>query len=417
MRQLGAIWLAAVIAAVALTPVLRLPGGIPFRLDDALVFGAFLLFVVAKLKERALPRPTLVGGVLLLTAVYMVVVTIRGSPLPGLTVGAREYLDVARPLKFVAVLLVVSRLDPDAAADAIRRVVPAVVLLLVLFGIAQLTLLSPESNGPLARFSLLFSELEEWHARSLFGLRPYATFHTPTDLGYFMSIALLASLLLREMPFERGVAIAALVGIVISGTRTFLFGLPLLLLAHAVVSGRSVLATLRLLGGVMVLLVVGVVLTARLMSDFLPSIQLTLLSLLSGDLSTDQSIVERLENLRLVEITLREAPWTGIVSRGLFTRGVDSDYFMTVHRYGLLGLGLTLLLYLVAVVDLLRHRRGDGSLGRLALLVLALTFVYGLTQASLGSTRMGVLPFIFLGLVLAQRRAASTHAVSAGEPA
>jgi hypothetical protein len=401
-------WFAVLWMSVVLLPVFRLPGGIPVRLDDILVFGAFLFLLGILITRDRLPRLAGSDWVLLATAVYILGVTIRGTPVSGASVGAREFLDTIRPLKFLVLVLILDRLRYDSFRAALGQVLPVGLYLVVGFAFLQLVLLHPGSNNPLAQLSLAFSELEEWHVRSLFGYRPFGTFHTPTDLGYFASVTLLAGLLLRDLPQRRAVIAVSLIGVVISGTRTFLFVLPFLLLIHALATGPSLVAKLKRFTGAIMLIAIGGVAVLVLLPNFTTFIFLTLVSIVTGDLTTDQSIVERLENLQLVELTLQTAPLTGVVTRDLMTRGMDSEYFLTLHRYGILGLGLALVLYVAVAVPAWRRRRANPDLGWLTLLVVALTFVYGLTQGALISTRVGVLFFVFVGLERAYARSLTT---------
>lgn len=391
-------WLVLLWASVALLPMLRLPGGIPLRPDDILVFGGAVLLLGLLVSRDLLPRLLAADWVLLATALFILVVTLRGTPVLGATVGPRELLDTIRPLKFLALLLILDRLDYPAFRSTMERVLPITLYMVVLFALAQLLLLQPGSGGPLAQLSLLFSELEEWHVRSMFGNRPFGTFHTPTDLGYFASITLLVSLLLKNFPNRWYLLAASVVGVVISGTRTFLFFLPLLLLLYSLATGGDVIARMKRFTGALVLVAVGAAGVVVLLPSFTIYIVLTLVSLVTGDLASDQSIVERLENLQLVELTLRTAPFTGVVTRDLMTRGMDSEYLLTLHRYGLVGLGLTLALYVAIVAGIWRRRRLNPDLTWLTLLVVMLTFVYGLTQGALISTRVGVMFFVILGM-------------------
>jgi uncharacterized membrane protein YhaH (DUF805 family) len=249
---------------------------------------------------------------------------------------------------------------------------------------------------------MLFSELEEWHIRLFFGYRPFATFHTPTDLGYYMSVTLVLALFLEEMKLQRAVILLSLAGIMLSATRTFLFSMPFLLVVCAVVSHRRFLPRAKALAKSLALIAIGAALLLGILpliyEDFSLDTVRTFRALVSGQFAEDQSVAQRLENLELIRVALAAAPLTGVVSRDLFTVGVDSEYIMTLHRYGVIGLFLTLVLYITAVASIWSMRHHDRRLAWLALFALVLTFIYGITQGALMNVRTGCIVFILMGL-------------------
>ena len=95
------LWPALLLMLVLFTPKVVLPGGVPIRLDDFVSFFAL------------------------------------GSPVGG-AVGAKEYLDALRPLKFLAVFHVTRRLaHPDVATRGFVRVLAAATVAGTALALAQ----------------------------------------------------------------------------------------------------------------------------------------------------------------------------------------------------------------------------------------------------------------------------------------
>ena len=392
-------WCELLCILVILVPNLRLPGGIPFRLDDALVFTTAAFFVIRAVILWQLPQIDSIVVALLFTAIGVAVVTVLAPSVPGLSVGAKEYLDVLRPVKLLSVYVIVRsfRIMPEQLVQNIRWSVTA----LLLFASAQLLLLSPSSDGPFAHFSLLFSDLKEEHIRSFFGLRPFATFHTPTDLGYVATIFLAAGYSLKNLPARRRLMICSTVLLLLSGTRTFLLVLPAFFIARAFAASslrqrfKLLAATVAALAGLTALMFVVI---PKINPAFAANTSRTVEAIVSGDFEADESIYDRLQNLALVTYTWEHSKVFGVVSREKLTVAADSEYILVFHRYGLVGLAEEVAFYLAAILILRRMQSHAPDVAMWGKLVLCATALYGVTQGALINTRIGVLPILILAV-------------------
>jgi hypothetical protein len=87
---------------------------------------------------------------------------------------------------------------------------------------------------------------------------------------------------------------------------------------------------------------------------------------------------------------------------------------VTFHRFGLVGIGMLLAVYPVG--HRLTRRAGPycPKFSEFAVMALAVTFLYGITQGALLNTRVGVILFAVLGILAAWSRQGSMKA-RAGE--
>jgi hypothetical protein len=393
------LWCMLLWVAVLFTPAIRV-AGIPIRLDDLLVFGAGAVLVCERILAGSLPRPGFLGTALLAQIVCTIVVTSLGSPVPGLSVGVKEYLDFLRPLKFLLVFLIVQRGDPEANLRMMYRILPAAVAALASLAILQQVLLTPESDNILARYSLAFSVMPVEDFRRFFGYRPFATFSTPADLGYLMSVIIVLAAVDRAARGRAVLLVGATTALILSGTRTFLFSMPLVLLA-AMLASRSRRGAGRLLAAGFVMVLATAWALTRGSTGASQEAAGTARALLTRNVEDQESITGRLQNLALVVSTWQDAPLTGVISRDrmdpTLVGGVDSEYVMTFHRYGLLGIALLLGVYGAAAKEAWSRRRVAPEMSRALLLVVGLTFVYGLTQGALINSRLGGIPLYLLG--------------------
>lgn len=401
---MGRFWPSAIVLLMLFTPKLVLPGGVPLRLDDVLAFGAFGVVVTMGMLKLDPGRIHPLEWVLLATAAYTLLDTVLGSPVGG-SIGPKEYLDTMRPLKFLAVFHVTRRLtEPREATMAFVHVLAMAAVAGAVLAMGQQFLLTPGSGGPLASFSLWFNEVEE-QSRSYFGYRAFATFGTPTDFAYVSTVILFGSVLARGFPARALVAAAAALAVVLSGTRTFLFAGPLILLGATALAGESITGRVRnfLLGAVIVALASWAALEL-LSVDAQTAIVRSVQSLMSGDLEADDSLRLRLLNLVLAQQTWDLSPWRGVVTRDFMrpdlVGGVDSEYLLMFHRYGLIGIALLLLLSVQLWSVARSARLAQPSIARWLNATVVIGLLYGVTQGALINTRIGIFPFLLAGLTV-----------------
>jgi len=408
------LWTLLLLLFVWFTPTLRLPGDIPLRLDELLIVGAGGLMLARLILRLRFSKSDSIFWVPLAMAASMLLSAILGTLKGALTVGVKEYLDLIRPISFLVIYLAVRARSPDRVFASIRIAFRTGTVVLSICALMQFLLLSPSSEGPLARFFLLYTDLAPEHARAFFGLRPFATFQTPTDFGYIMTVFLVAELTLFPLHKWRYVLLA-LIGLVLSNTRTFLFSAPVLVLLYALLYAKNTKARIRLLGiglvgvfvGMAILLYVAPIVNASFATNTIRTAR----SLTSDDFSQDESLAIRLQKLALVVYTWQHAPFFGVGSREMLGAAADSEYVYTFNRYGLFGMIELMSLYIagLSVIRVLRKRW--QHVYAFAILMLAVTFLYGFTQGALINVRVGIMPMVVLGFVssLARRERAQAN--------
>jgi O-antigen ligase len=254
--------------------------------------------------------------------------------------------------------------------------------------------------------------MEESLFRHYLGYRSFATFNAPQDFGYYMTLTLLLALFLDNLPHRAFVGVVALLGLTLAGTRTFLFSLPPLLVAYSLMTGPWIQRIKRTTAAVALIALFAVIYVNEIPSVAAEN-RSTLESLLAGS-SEDESLQGRLDNLNLVLVTYNTAPMMGIVSRDMLPNAVDSEYVMTFHRYGFVGVAETLLLYVICLAAIVRRWRLAPSMARFCLFLLIVTFLYGITQGALINTRTGCYLFLLLGVFIVET--SSLGLEPAGDP-
>jgi O-Antigen ligase len=393
-------WTLLLLLSVWFTPTLKMPGNIPLRLDELMVASVGGLMLARFILRLRLRKIDSVSWVPVTMAVSMLLSAIFATVAGQLPIGPKEYLDLARPISFLIVYLAVRASDPNAMLSSIRTTFRGGIVGLAICALVQFLLLSPSSSGPLASFFLLYTDLASEQARSFFGLRPFATFQTPTDLGYVMTVFLLAELILFSWR-KWGYVLLALVGLLLSNTRTFLFAAPVLLLLYAVIYAKNMVARIRLLilgtGGILVGAALLLYVAPMVNATFATNTIRTTTSLASGDYSQDESIAIRLQKLALITYTWQHAPFFGVGSREMLGVAADSEYVYTFNRYGLIGILELMTLYVAGLWVIRILKRRWLSVYTFAVLMLAATFFYGFTQGALINVRVGIVPMVVLG--------------------
>jgi len=394
-------WLACLLLSVLFTPTFRLPGGIPVRIDDAVVFGTGALLAATVAPILRVSRPDRMAFYLMVVIGTILLSTVL-APSRIVVVTAKEYLDVLRPLKFLLVYWILRRHNPVSAKRTFRQIMS--VSLGALLGIACLEMLSARisAGGPVVAFFSHFTDWDLDHAEEMMALRPFATFNTPVDLGY---VAMLGMFLGPQLVSRRSRVLATTLSfltLLITATRTFLFSLPILLLLQAMLRGHSFKEKLKRLCVALTVTALGAIAAALMLPTISPKAaeftQHTIVSVASGETQGDESIATRVENLGLVVYTWKNAPLLGVAGRSLLPPFVDSELIMTFHRYGVVGFATLLAFYPIAFIVAKKTESHDREFAQFLKVALAITFLIGITQAALINSRTGVLPFVILGI-------------------
>jgi hypothetical protein len=402
-------WLWLVLSAVFFTPTIRLPGDIPLRIDDLIVAGIGAMMLARAILRMRVGRFDGVTLALSLMAVTMPLSAFLASQYTTLPIGAKEYLDLIRPVKFVVLYLALRSSDFESGMETLRRTFRAAIAILLGCALIQFFLLNPGSGGPIVSIFLSFTSLNPDQARSYFGIRPFATFQTPTDLGYVMTVFLVGAM---SMGNKRrwGSRIACLIGLVLSGTRTFLFALPVIFFIFSALREGKKSAKFKAIiwSGFGIALAAMMILVAfpYVNPSFATNITRTTNALTTADYSEDDSIAVRLQKLELVVYTWNHARYFGVASRSMLGPAADSEYVFTFNRYGLVGMACLLGIYLAALSRIRALRKLDPRVYQFTVLVLFATFIYGFTQGALIDTRVGVLPIAVVGIAVSKVREA-----------
>jgi hypothetical protein len=399
-------WMVCLLLSVLFTPNFRLPGGIPFRLDDLLVFATGAILAAIAILDLRVSKPDLMALSLMLLVGAILISTLLAPP--AIAVTAKEYFDILRPLKFLFVYWILRRHDAVSARNTFRRVI--CVSLLVLFAIACLQMLavSVSSEGPLVTFFSRFTERDFEDAQLMMATRPFATFDTPVNLGYVAVIGLFLAPQIRPRKYRILIISVSFLALLISVTRTLLFALPILLPLQAMLRGRFLGGRLKSVSTALALTIVAAISAMLILPLVSPAAagftSQMIQSVATGDAQSDVSVSTRLDNLELVAYTWQNAPLLGVGGRSLLPPFVDSELVLTFHRYGIIGFAVFLGFYPAAYLLAKRTRQHDQEFAEFIVMVLAATFLIGITQAALINSRMGVLPFAILGVAAAWQR-------------
>ena len=394
-------WLLWLLLAVLFTPSIRLPGGVPFRVEDVLVFGAGAILAARYLLGLRTAKP---GAIFYYTvaAVGTILMSTLTAP-AGLEVTAKEYLDCLRPVKFFLVYWVVRDCNPAISLPKFVRVMSIAAFALLGIACVEMFFARTMPESIVVRFFSGFTEKSPDLLLDMMATRPFATFNTPPDLGYVACVCLFSGTLIQSRWRRRIVVMTFFLILLVTATRMLLFSLPLLMILQAFVRGKTAKEIFNLLRFNLALITLAgassVVLLPLISPHASEFTQSMIVAVAKGDTGDEYSITTRLSNLYLVDYTWSNAPALGVGSRSLLPDFVDSELILTFHRYGLLGLATLLLIYPVGV-GLARQVAGvNRELYQFAVMALATTFLVGITLGALDNSRTGVLLFVILGLV------------------
>jgi hypothetical protein len=396
--------LAFILGLVLFTPTFRLPGGIPMRLDDAAVFAAGAILALTWLAKVHIPRPDLVTVYLTLLILTTLLSSVVAANYLGFEITAKEYLDVLRPLKFLVLYWIVRERDCRISLHTFLRTMSVAMVILLIIAVLEMIVSRVAGNGLLIRFFTLFADTSTVdEAHETMTQRPFATFNTPTHLGYVATLGLFLSPVFRTPIQRRFMMVLSFMVLLISVTRTLLFALPILLALQALTHGRSMRETLKGLRSAAIFVLLSIVIGTLLLPLISPVAAdytgTMIQSIITGNTEDEYSITTRLSNLALASYTLESAPVLGVATRAMLPDYVDSEVILTFHRYGILGLGMLFAIYPLGI-KLARRATGFQPLfSQFAIMALAVTFLYGITQGALINSRIGVVPFVVFGML------------------
>ena len=406
--------LVAILTAVFFTPTFRLPGDIPVRLDDFLVFSAGAMLAIKFIFNFRIPRPDAVSVYLALFMGAILLSSLIAPAQLGVPMNAKDYLDLMRPLKFLLVYWLVREQDCRVALDTFLKTMSVSIGVLLAVAVLEMSMARMSIGGPLMTFFLQFSDQQTIEEPvSILAQRPFATFNTPTHLGYVAALGFFLSQALRSAMGRRWLALVSFFALLISVTRTLLFSLPLLLMLQAITKTGSARERFKRLAYSLILVLLVVTLAAVLLPMISPVAagytQSMIVSIATGNAQDEDSISTRLGNFVLVDYTWTNAPLFGVATRSFLPWFVDSELILTFHRFGLVGIGMLIAFYPVGYRLAKRAGRHAAEFSGFAVMALAVTFLYGVTQGALINTRIGVIPYIVLGILAAWSRQGTLH--------
>lgn len=404
--------LVSILICVLFTPNLRLAGAIPVRLDDLIVFGAGAILGAECLLRFSVPKPDVMSLYCVLLIATMLLSTFIAPLQFGFELSAKDYLDALRPLKFLLVYWIVREGEYRASLRAFVNTLS--ISMPILLAIAAIEMAAPRIIGDSFFVRALAHFADTWtteDAITAMTQRPFATFTTPTNLGYVAAIALFLAPFIRSRGARRTHILVSFLVLLISVTRTLLFSLPLLLILWAFARGGSLRERLRALRFAILSVTLAVIVSATLLPLISPVAagytNSMIHALASGNIQNEDSITTRIGNLALVAETWKIAPVLGVATRELLPPWVDSEPILTFHRYGILGLAILFAIYPIGYFMARRDSLYGPQFSQFVIVFLAITFLYGITEGALISSRIGVLSFVVIGILkssMAQRR-------------
>jgi hypothetical protein len=398
-------WLLALILVLVLfTPTFRLPGGIPMRLDDVVIFVAGAILALSWLATIRVPRPDSVSVYLTLLILTTLLSSVVAANYLGFEITAKEYLDILRPLKFLALYWIVKEQDCRSSLHTFLKTMSIAMGILLVVAVLEMIASRIAGDGLLIRAFTLFADTSTAdEAREAMTQRPFATFNTPTHLGYVATLGMFLSPLFRAQKQRRFMVVLSFMVLLISVTRTLLFALPILLVLQALTRGKSLRERLKSLRSaaifVLLFIVIGAVLLPLISPVAADYTGTMIQSIITGNTEDEYSITTRLSNLVLASYTWDSAPVLGVATRAMLPDYVDSEVILTFHRYGALGLGMLFAIYPIGIRLARRASHSQPLLSQFAIVALAVTFLYGITQGALINSRIGVIPFVVFGML------------------
>jgi hypothetical protein len=414
-------WLLAfILAAVFFTPTFRLPGDIPVRLEDFIVFSAGAMLALKFFFSLRIPRPDAISVYLTVLIGSILLSTLIAPAQLDVPMAAKDYLDMLRPLKFLIVYWLVREQDCGVSLHTFLKTVSMFIGILLGVAVLEMTLARMSVGGPVMAFFVQFcDQLTVEDPVSIMAQRPFATFNTPTHLGYVAALGFFLSQAMESAARRRILALLSFFTLLISVTRTLLFSLPLLMMLQALTKEGSAKEKLKRLGYSAILVAFVVVMGAVLLALINPVAadytQSMIVSIATGNTQDEYSINTRLDNFALVVYTWANAPLFGVATRSFLPWFVDSELIVTFHRFGVVGIGMLLAIYPVGYRLAKRAGRYCPEFSRFAIMALAVTFLYGITQGALVNTRVGVILYVVLGILEAWSRQGSMKRAPAGD--
>jgi hypothetical protein len=286
--------------------------------------------------------------------------------------------------------------------------------ILLAVAVVEMTMARLSIGGPLMTFFLQFADQQTIEDPvSILAQRPFATFNTPTHLGYVAALGFFLSQALSSAIGRRILALVSFFTLLISVTRTLLFSLPILLMLQALAKKGTAKEKLKRLAYSAILVLLVVTMAAVLLPTISPVAagytQSMIVSIATGNAQSEDSISTRLGNFVLVDYTWTNAPFFGVATRTFLPWFVDSELILTFHRFGLVGICMLFAIYPVGYRLAKRAGSYTTEFARFAVMALAVTFLYGITQGALINTRVGVIPFVVLGILAAWSRQGNMH--------
>jgi hypothetical protein len=333
---------------------------------------------------------------------------------------AKDYLDMLRPLKFLIVYWLVREQDCGVSLHTFLKTVSVFIGILLGVAVLEMTLARMSVGGPVMAFFVQFcDQLTVEDPVSIMAQRPFATFNTPTHLGYVAALGFFLSQAMESAARRRILALLSFFTLLISVTRTLLLSLPLLMMLQALTKEGSAKEKLKRLGYSAILVAFVVVMGAVLLPLISPVAadytQSMIVSIATGNTQDEYSINTRLDNFALVVYTWANAPLFGVATRSFLPWFVDSELIVTFHRFGVVGIGMLLAIYPVGYRLAKRAGRYCPEFSRFAIMALAVTFLYGITQGALVNTRVGVILYVVLGILEAWSRQGNMKRAPAGD--
>src|ERR1035437_5713483 len=234
-------WLLAfVLAAVFFTPTFRLPGDIPVRLEDFIVFSSGAMLALKFFFSLRIPRPDALSVYLTVLIGSILLSTLIAPAQLDVPMAAKDYLDMLRPLKFLIVYWLVREQDCGVSLHTFLKTVSVFIGILLGVAVLEMTLARMSVGGPVMAFFVQFcDQLTVEDPVSIMAQRPFATFNTPTHLGYVAALGFFLSQAMESAARRRILALLSFFTLLISVTRTLLFSLPLLMMLQVLTKEGS----------------------------------------------------------------------------------------------------------------------------------------------------------------------------------
>ncbi|WP_340104029.1 O-antigen ligase family protein [Rhodohalobacter sp. 8-1] len=363
---------AAIFSAIVLPPLSSLPGLPSIRFEELLFLLIFPLLILKRepVKKDRLYNYFVLAVILFGTAILFS--TFYGRYILGVPVAGRDFFELLKVFKILIVVVAISRFNlKESDIYKLLYVIVFSFFVSSIIGLMQYYgILGFEQITAPYYFA---NRLHDVHHRMM------GTFLNPNTYGTVITLGAVVTCVLAfyEKDFARKISLVFLVVffsfiIALTQSRTAIIVLTLALISVIGLNGYTGKLSFKKVA----LIFTGISLTVFMFLDLLSEDVLTRLSTLSN-ISEDKSWQMRLFAWYLNLSIFSESMLFGWgPAKMIHTTIVDSEYFLTLRRYGIVGFTIYLFIYLIPLYRAYLFQAKEGIAGVMGQIILVSIIVF-----------------------------------------